>query len=129
MGAWRTRAAPVCSILSSTRTIMDSDQWCELDNNVCNYGSGRVAGDQSHNVLYHEILNNCSYYYSQTNLLTNKYERLIKDKAIISAEVMHEYDEKVSHLKFLHMSYSLLDNNSYSSLILASTLSVQTNAR
>lgn len=28
-------------------------------------------------------------------MLVNSYEGLIKDKAIIAAEVMHEYDEKV----------------------------------
>lgn len=28
-------------------------------------------------------------------MLVNSYEGLVKDKAIIAAEVMHEYDEKV----------------------------------
>lgn len=27
--------------------------------------------------------------------MTSSYEGLLKDKAIVSAEVMHEYDEKV----------------------------------
>jgi hypothetical protein len=34
---------------------------------------------------------------AQMQALTKTYERLIKDKAIIAAEVMHEYDEKVIH--------------------------------
>lgn len=31
-------------------------------------------------------------------MLVNSYEGLIKDKAIIAAEVMHEYDEKVCRI-------------------------------
>lgn len=30
----------------------------------------------------------------QLNMTTRAYEALIKDKAIIAAEVLHEYDEK-----------------------------------
>jgi hypothetical protein len=32
---------------------------------------------------------------SKIHLMTSSYEGLLKDKAIINAEVLHEYDEKV----------------------------------
>lgn len=32
----------------------------------------------------------------QMRVLVKMYENLVRDKAIIAAEVMHEYDEKVS---------------------------------
>lgn len=34
----------------------------------------------------------------QLRALTKTYEALVKDRAIIASEVMHEYDEKVSAL-------------------------------
>ena len=36
--------------------------------------------------------------------MSRSYEALIKDKAIISAEVLHEYDEKVSAVLLLCVS-------------------------
>ena len=36
----------------------------------------------------------------KTHMLINSFEGLIKDKAIIAAEVMHEYDEKVNKTSF-----------------------------
>lgn len=35
--------------------------------------------------------------FSQSRALVRSYEALLKDRAIIAAEVMHEYDEKVSY--------------------------------
>lgn len=45
-----------------------------------------------------------SWIHKQTHLLTFSYEALLKDKTIIAAEVMHEYDEKVISSKYLRLS-------------------------
>jgi hypothetical protein len=43
----------------------------------------------------------------QTSLLVQAYEALVKDRAILAAEVMHEYNEGVSrHTRFQRISCS-----------------------
>ena len=42
-------------------------------------------------------------FFLQSRALTRAYEALLKDRAIIAAEVMHEYDEKVR--KMPHVTY------------------------
>ena len=73
---------------------MDRNEWIQLDLDVDAYATCVGSGEHVSPAAFRPAALTESPLKMST--LTNAFQMLVKDKDIIAAEVMHEYDEKVN---------------------------------
>ena len=94
----RGGAHALLRILARSCVFVDAVECGELDHDGCGHGRCQFSGSHPHHFSPFPPAwsHPCQIRLSlQVRVLTTTYEALLKDRTIIAAEVLHEYDEKV----------------------------------